>query len=161
MGFHPKTPTPNKDREEFGPGKKDLIICKECKAVYYYKSWHHKIEDYPQLKPSKKINFSLCPACKMIKSKNYEGEITVKNFPEDKKEELKNLIENFGRRAWEKDSQHRVSSIKEDKNNLIVHTTENQLAQRLGEKINEVFGKKNKVKISHSGEDVIRVEIVF
>jgi len=164
--FHHKTPKPKKDREEFGPGKTDIIICKECGAAYYYKSWHHRLEDYPELSQSKPIKFTLCPACRMIESGKYEGEVMVENFPEEIEKELKNLIENFGERARERDPLDRIISIKESKTkrgkNLRILTTENQLAQRLGKKINEVFGKKHKVVISHSdSEDVIRVRVVF
>ncbi len=182
-GFDQKTPKAKKETEEMGPGREDIVICKECEAVYYYKSWHHKLEDYPELKKSKNVKFTLCPACRMEKSGKYEGEIIIENLPEDIKEDIKKLAKNFGKRAKEKDPMDRIISIEEKtikrptarqrrkadsrkeikgQKKLRILTTENQLAQRLGEKINEVFGKDNNISISHSDkEDVIRVRISF
>ncbi len=160
-GFFPKIPKSKKE-EEFGPGKKDIMICPDCEAVYYYKSWHHNLENYPNLNESKDVNFFICPACKMIKSKQYEGEVIIENTPLGIKEEIKNLISKFGETAWKKDPLDRIISVKEKGKKLTILTTENQLAQKLGKKISKVFGKKHKIEISHSdSEDVIRVKVYF
>ncbi len=178
-----KEPKTKKEEEEMGPGKKDIVMCKECKSVYYYKSWHHGLDNYSELKKSKRLKFTLCPACEMIQGNKYEGEVIVENVPEDIKKDIKKLAENFGKRAQERDPLDRVISIEEKKvkrptnrrrreadsrnqikgqKDLRILTTENQLAQRLGEKINEAFGKKHKVSISHSNrEDTTRVYLSF
>ncbi len=159
-------PKPKKEESEFGMGKKDILICKECNAVYYYKSWHHRLDDYPFLKETKNLRFTLCPACRMVKEHRFEGEIRVENVPQKFQTDLKNLIKNFGEKAFEKDPQDRVISINEisttpeGRSNFQILTTENQLAQRLAEKISEVF--KGKCSISHSkGESTIRARIIF
>jgi uncharacterized CHY-type Zn-finger protein len=184
--FQPRIPKSKKIEQEFGPGKVDLLICKKCEAVYWYKSWHHKLDDWPKFKKEDygaDIKFVLCPACQMIKDKKYEGEVILENVPKDLKNEIKKLIENFGKRAFEKDPLDRIISIKEEKvkrvsakrkrgaisrkefKNLVdlrVLTTENQLAQRLAKKIKETFGKKLPILISHSHiEDVFRIKIKF
>ena len=71
-----------KEREEFGGGKRGVVMCPNCKAAYYKKSWHHDIahlegnEDMP-------VSFMLCPADQMIKNKQYEGKVVVKNTPKE------------------------------------------------------------------------------
>jgi hypothetical protein len=156
-------PKSKKEEQEFGKGKKDILICRECDAVYWYKSWHHSIEDYPELKEAKNVDFTICPACLMIKEGKFEGEIILENVPEDLKKEIKNLAENFGKRAFEKDPMDRVISIKEiEKGKIQILTTENQLTQRLAKKIKQTFGQKTKLTISHSKrESTLRAKIIF
>ncbi len=182
-------PKSKKEEQEFGPGKVDVLTCKECAAVYWYKSWHHNLNQISNLKSQKleskikRIKFTICPACQMIKDKKYEGEIILENAPENYKKDIKRLVENFGKEAFKKDPMDRIISIKEEKTfrpsdsrkrgalsrkefkgmkHIRILTTENQLAQRLAEKIHETFGKKLKMSIIHSHqEDVIRTRIVF
>ena len=156
-------PKPKKEEAEFGKGKGDILICQECDAVYWYKSWHHSIEDYPELKESKNVEFTICPACRMIKEGKYEGEVVLENVPENKKEEIKNFVKNFGEKAFEKDPMDRVISVKEiEKGKIRILTTENQLAQRLAKKIKQTFSPKSKLTISHSKEEsTLRATLLF
>lgn len=49
------------------------------------------------------VNFTLCPACQMIKNKQFEGKVTILNVPEKLSEELVNLIKGFCERAYSRD----------------------------------------------------------
>jgi len=182
--YHSSKTPKSKDEIKGGKeGKEDIMICKKCEAIYYYKSWHSHLKNYDELKKSKDIKFTVCPACRMIADGRFEGEVMVRNFPTKIEKELRNLIENFGERAQERDPLDRIISIEKRKTKrpttkqrrkagsrkeirgieeLRVLTTENQLAQRLGEKVNEVFGKAHKVSISHSkDQNIIRVTVAF
>jgi len=176
-------PRSKKEEAEFGPGQVDILVCKKCHAIYWYKSWHHRLSNYPELKESKHLKFVLCPACQMIKDKKYEGEIIIENVPENIKKDIKILAKNFGERATAADPMDRIISIKEKKvrrvtnkrkrgaesrkkfkglTDLQILTTENQLATRLAKKINEIYGRKFSVSISHSHrEDTARIRIKF
>lgn len=181
--FRPRRPKSRKEEAEFGPGKEDILVCKKCKAFYWYKSWHHRLSDYPELKKEKRIKFVLCPACQMIEDGKYEGEVILKNAPQKFYPKIKKLAQNFGERAYREDPLDRIISIKEKKISratakrkrgrksrkeiegkkyIRILTTENQLAQKLAQKINEIFGRKLKVSITHSHrEDPTRVEVDF
>ena len=93
-------------------------------------------------------------------------------------ENIKNLVQNYGERAFKKDPMDRIISFKEvrqkekrgvllrkesdRKSNVCILTTENQLAQRLAKKIKEVYGGKPSVSIFHSHQDKItRIKIDF
>lgn len=179
-----RRPRTKKEEQEFGPGQTDYIICPECRCAYFDKSWHHSLaEDFKKIKETKMVEFQLCPACQMIKDEKYEGEIILENVPEDFKEKIKILAKNYGRRAFELDPMDRVISIEEREvrrvstrrkrgalsrkefeglRDLEILTTENQLAKKLAKKINETFGGKLKVFISHSRkEDITRIRVVF
>jgi hypothetical protein len=181
--FQPRRPKSKKEEAEFGPGKEDILVCKKCQAFYWYKSWHHKLSDYPELRQSKQIKFILCPACQQILDKKYEGEIILEAVPEKFVKDIKTLAVNFGKRASQTDPMDRIISIREKRvkrvtakrkrgaisrkefkglKDIRILTTENQLAKRLAKKINETFGGKLSLSISHSHrEDVVRIRIKF
>lgn len=125
--------------EEFGPGKKDIIFCPKGDAIYYYKSWHHNLEDYQFLKENKNLRFALCPFHQMEKNKTWEGEVRIINGNEEKLNQVLALAKNFAHRAYLKDPMHRILKIKKGKNTLSIFVSENQLAERMAKKINESF----------------------
>ncbi len=123
----------------------------------------------PQEKQSFKFQVSrrLCPACQMIKNKEFEGQLTISNFPPALETDLTKLIRNFCQRAYERDPMDRLISINQLKNqhksaSLVITLTENQLAVKLAKKIKEVF-KKAKIEISYSPapSDVVYIKLTF
>lgn len=155
-------PKSRKEESEFGKGKKDIVICKKCNAVYFYKSWHHQLEEYSHIKEDKKLKFILCPACQMIKDKKYEGEVIMENIPLDLRKNIVNTIKNVGKEAFKRNSQSRIIYIKEiEKNKKIrVLTTENQLAVRIGKKIKSAYHPEMKIQYAKK-ESTIEVKLFF
>ncbi len=153
--IQPHLPKSKKEEQEFGPGKKDIVICSDCDAVYYYKSWHHALEGYKELSEDKGIKFSVCPACQMIKEKKYEGQLIIRNV--SRKEELLNLIKNVAEKAFKRDVLDRIIEIKEGKE-IEVLTTENQLAVSIGKQVKRAFKGKIDIKWSKD-ESVARVAV--
>jgi NMD protein affecting ribosome stability and mRNA decay len=154
--FQPRVPKSRKEEQEFGSGQIDIVMCKECGAVYYYKSWHHRLEDYPELSEEKRIKFTLCPACQMIKDKMYEGQVILKKVPTDKKEEILNLVKNVGERAYQRDPLDRIIKIQEQNGEVEILTTENQLAVSIGKQVKRAFKGDLEIKWSHQ-ESTVRV----
>lgn len=156
--------------EEFGGGKKGLLLCEGCKAVYYKKYWHHSLEKLnisesvnlsKEKKKSPPIKFVLCPACQMIKNRQYEGIITIKNAPARLKSQLIEFIKGYCHRAYLRDPLDRLIDIKDGKE-LVVTVTENELANKLGKKIQNHFGRvKAKTVFSRAPSDVARVAVEF
>ena len=153
---------PHTEEHEIPRGYKGLVLCKNCNAAYFKKSWHHNLRNYQDERRDHQIKFLLCPACKMIENKQFEGEITICNAPVNIQESLINLVETFCHRAYRKDSQHRLIGVKKVKNDIIIITTENQLAKQLARKIQSTF-KTAKMKISYSPApgDVIYITLTF
>jgi hypothetical protein len=103
----------------------------------------------------------------MIKNKEFEGQLTISNFPPALETDLTKLIRNFCQRAYERDPMDRLISINQLKNqhksaSLVITLTENQLAVKLAKKIKEVF-KKAKIEISYSPapSDVVYIKLTF
>jgi len=161
LGWNPpqRGPKSVKEESEAGPGRKEFVFCSGCGIVYYHKFWHHALEDWKHLSGRKRIKFVLCPACLMIKDKKFEGELAVSGIGSRKlKEEIRNVLTNSGELAFRRDPLDRIIEIKEGKNQLVVRTTENQMAARLGKKIKLTFG--GKMTVSHSREeDVMRIKV--
>lgn len=170
-----KLPKSQREAEEFA-AKKGLVLCENCGAVYYKKHWHHNLErlNLPEIKnvadvgkKNTPVKFLLCPACAMIKNKQYEGRIVIQNIPEEIQTELEKLILGYSKRAYDRDPMHRLIEVSKDtpalnKNTWQVTVTENQLANKLAKKIKDTFNKaKSKVKFNAEPGDVAEIVIEF
>lgn len=157
-------PKKRENISEFKKGSREYVICPECSSVYYHKSWHRAFEGDKHFTENKNVKFAICPADKMIKNKQFEGQIILENVPEILRGDLFNLIENMGERAFKHDPMDRIISIKDKKDAIEVLTTENQLAVRIAKKIQNIFGKRidgrGEIKYSH-GEDPARIFLRF
>lgn len=162
-----KLPKSQHEAEEFA-AKGGLVLCSECGACYYKKHWHHGIEKLnlsETEKISKKdtpIKHAVCPACRMIANKQYEGRIVIKNFPEKYVGKLEELVSGFGKRAYVRDPMDRVISVGVRDGRWEITTTENELANKLAKKIKDTFNKvKSRAKFAPEPSDVAEITIEF
>lgn len=157
-----KLPKSQHEVEEFSSGK-GIILCSTCGAAHFKKRWYHGLE---KLNFSEKsdlpVKSSMCPACTMIKNKQYEGRITIKNLPDKYVGELQKLAEGFGKRAYERDPMDRIIVIRKLVNsNWEITTTENELANKLAHKIKTTFNAKSKTHFAPEPSDVAEITIEF
>lgn len=156
--------SPRRPKEMFGGAKKGVVICETCNIFYYKKGWHHDADKFISVRANKDIpvSFATCPACALIKSRQFKGQITVKNVPSAQKTDLLNLVKGYCERAFDRDPLERLISVSAAGSSVTVKTTNNQLAQRLGKKIKDAF---NKVKLTtaylREPGDVANVTIEF
>ncbi|MBI2024984.1 MAG: hypothetical protein HYT03_02795 [Candidatus Harrisonbacteria bacterium] len=164
-----KLPKARSEVEEFY-AKKGILICSDCGAVYWKKHWHHGLEklnksetiSISEFKKEKNLRFLPCPACQMIKNHQYEGRITIKNFPSNSVAKLEELVSGFGDRAYDRDPMDRVIKVEKVSGNWVITTTENELANKLARKIKSVFSKlKSRVKFAPEPSDVAEIIIEF
>lgn len=148
-----------KEEQEYGAGKKDFVVCEKCNAVYYYKSWKHGFADYKHLNENKNIKFEICPACRMIGDKKFEGKIVLENVPKEHKEEVVRNIKNTGERAYKRDPMDRIISVKKSGNNIEVLTTENQLARIIARQVTSAY-KNAKSEITWSKDEGVAQVVV-
>ena len=152
---------PKKKKEGDKKGKKDIVVCPECECFYWYKSWHHSLEDYSELREDKEVRFELCPACKMIKEEKFEGELILENCPEEKKEEITNFVENFAKEEYKRDPLARIVSIEDiAKGMMRITFTQNQVAKKLAKRFKKTFKTKNRVIFSKK-DKTIRIFCLF
>lgn len=151
--------------EQWMKAYKGLVACRDCPQMYFNKKWHDSKENLAvqeRLRTHGK-KFVVCPACKMVKGKQYEGEVAVNNVPLAFSKELELLIKGFDRRARLRDSQDAIIAIQKNKKGYRILTTENQLAVRLSKKIRDVFRNKVDISISYASEpsEYVKVSVVF
>lgn len=159
--YRKKIEKSKKEEQEYGPGKKDIVMCKDCTAVYYYKSWHHRLGSYKHLTEEKAIKFATCPACKMIKSGKFEGRVLFENVGEPYIGEIMRNIQNTGERAYNRDPMDKIIKMKEDGGNIEVFTTENQLARNIARQVERAH-KDVKTEINWSKEEsVVNIVVKF
>ncbi|MCD6094467.1 hypothetical protein J7J39_00985 [bacterium] len=152
---------PKKKSEEGEKGKKDIIVCPECEAFYWYKSWHHSLDEYPELRENKEVKFELCPACKMTKEGKFEGEVILENVPEKIREELVNFINNFNEEENRRDPLARIISVEDIAKGMIrVTFTQNQLAKKLAKRLKKTYKTQNRIIFSKK-DKTIRAFCVF
>jgi len=159
--YRKKIERSKKEEQEYGAGKKDFVVCEKCNAVYYYKSWKHGFADYKHLNQNKNIQFEVCPACRMIKDKKFEGKVVVENVPSEHKEEIVRNIKNTGERAYKRDPMDRIISVKKNGNNIEVLTTENQLARIIARQVTSAYKNAKSDIVWSKEEDVVRVVVRF
>jgi NMD protein affecting ribosome stability and mRNA decay len=156
----PRRQRSKKDEQEFGLAKKEFIICPNCNSVFFDKAWHHSLEeDAKHLTDKKNVRFKICPACRMAKDRTFEGELVISLSKEKlaEKNEIINVVKNSDKQARAHDPMDRVLWIEYKGSEIRVLTSENQLAVRMGKKLESAF-KGGALEIKHShGEDVIRV----
>lgn len=149
-----------KEESEFGLAEKEFILCSDCGSAYFDKSWHHRLEEEKgaHFKAERRVRFELCPACKMGKNKLFEGELVVKlkAKSEKLKTDVLNTIKNSDEQARDRDPMDRILWTEERGDGLHIFTSENQLAVKMGKKLESSFPKST-LEIKHSGEDLIRV----
>jgi len=166
--YRKKIKKSRKEAEEYGPGKKDVAMCESCTAVYYYKSWHHRLRDYKHLNEDKEVNFTTCPACKMIKDGKFEGKVVFENVPESYTGGIMRNITNTGERAYKRDPMDRIINIKSEIRNpksatynVQVLTTENQLARNIARQVERAY-KNLKADINWSkDESTVSITVNF
>ncbi len=149
---------------EYGKAAKGVIVCDTCHDVFFKKGWHKPgTEPLTGTKLSGTgVHFAFCPACKMKKGGLFGGKINIKNIPAETREELFNLIAGFGRRALDRNPQHRIMDVNTKGGEFNITTNNDELASRLGKKIHETY-KKTSFKVSFTSEpqEVCYVEINF
>lgn len=150
-------------REQFlGEAEKGIVLCERCHGVLYQKQWHHA--DSARVNAAKlsglPVHIRLCPACKMIINKQWEGEIFVEAIPQKYEAEVLHLAVAYGKRAEKHDPQDRIIEIKKEKAGYHLKTTENQLAVKLAKKMHQVF-PKTELRISYAQDPAESARVVL
>ncbi|OGW50836.1 MAG: hypothetical protein A2078_15570 [Nitrospirae bacterium GWC2_57_9] len=140
-------------------GASQVSVCERCHAVYRNKRWYADEKMYDGTVKSPGISKILCPACLKIRDNFPGGIVTLKgSYVESHRQELLNLIRNEEDRARGFNPLERIISVRENGfGALIVSTTNEKLAQRLGRAIKKAFHGEVNYKWSHDNK-LVRVD---
>ncbi len=143
--------------------KGTLLRCSDCQAVHEKKAWrapnelsHAKKDPWVARTKEVRWKYVLCPACKDAKEGTYSGMVVIRRIPGKILNGLLSFIRKFGARSRSRHIERRLLSVqkngKNGANEVVVTTTENQMAGRLAEKIRDTYKHQTRVTISFSRE---------
>jgi len=119
-------------------GVKEVAICTGCKALYWNKRWYLDENESTKLSLDMVKNEVVCPACQRVHDKNPAGIVTFSGeYQLEHRDEILNAIKNTEERSRSKNPLARIMEIKQDKGTLVIFTTDDKLAQKLGRDINK------------------------
>lgn len=116
----------------FDPG--ETAVCTECHALYERRHWYFDEEAYFSASTQPDTHKVLCPACHKIRDRYAEGQVTLcaSAFLTAHKDEIRRIIQNEEARAKRVNPLERIIAITESDGGLIITTTNEKLAQRIG-----------------------------
>jgi len=116
-----------------------LAVCESCQAVYMKKRWYLKVAE---AKTAGILAMKVvCPACLKIRDNFPGGIVTLSgDYVIAHKDEFMHLIRNEEQRARGFNPLERVMSIKDNGHgSIVINTTNEKLAQRLGRAMKKAF----------------------
>ena len=135
-----------------------VALCKRCRGIYHNKHWSFDENKYNAFLKKRDITFVVCPACQKIKDGYPEGVVTLRgDFLKKHKEEILNLIKNEEDRAKGFNPLERIINIDESDEKIVVTTTNEKIAQRIGREVYKAYQGKIEYKWSHDNR-MVRVE---
>ena len=119
----------------------ETALCPGCHALFRHRRWFFDEDLYLEVKDRPEVHSLTCPACLKKEHGYFEGEVSVLHSPflNNHREEIMNLIHNEEERAKGVNPLERIVAITEEKNRMIVTTTNERLAQRIGRELNKAY----------------------
>ena len=138
-----------------------ISVCEGCRAVYMNKRWYAEGDVDEIVLRNPEAAKVVCPACLKIRDNFPGGIVTLRGgYVLPHKQDLLNLIRNEEARARGFNPLERVMSVKENGfGSIVISTTNEKLAQRLGRAIKKAFHGDVAYQWSHDNK-LARVEWV-
>jgi NMD protein affecting ribosome stability and mRNA decay len=141
---NPDTVWPRDDIQQFrDPYRPDEhgaagTVCSRCGAIYLHQHWSFDEAKRAQLEQSTAVHEVICPGCKKIADGYPEGIVTLRgDYWPQHEDEIMNLIRNEEQRAMGVNPLERIIDIRREGEELVVETTNEKLAQRIGHRIDK------------------------
>ena len=135
----------------------EVAVCRECKAVYAGQRWELEGQAAQDLANAKCIINTLCPACKKIRDRQPSGIVTLSgSFIQQHEEEIVNLINHENKSAMSINPLERIIDIDRSDSQLVIQTTNEKLAQRIGRAVYKSYSGNVEYKWS-KGNKLVRV----
>jgi len=119
----------------------EASICTDCSALYQNKRWFFDEKLAQRLAGSAKVRQVVCPTCRKIKENYPEGYLTLSGgFFAERKDEVITLLKNEVAKVSSRSVLDRVIKMSEEgKDQLVVTTTTEKLAQHLGRAVYRAY----------------------
>jgi hypothetical protein len=129
------------------------IVCEGCGATYAHRRWTGKGELKDRPAPRRPAKSALCPACKQSRDGVPSGFVYVKGkFSLKHRDEIGRLLRNEAERDAQDNPLARIMGWEETETQLVVKTTTEHLAQRLGHALEKAFDGDVQYDFSHENK---------
>lgn len=137
---------------------RETAICPGCHAISTRKRWRLDEAAYVKLLRMGTARQMFCPACKKIRDSYPSGQVTLKGpFLTWHLDEILRIIANEEKRARQKNPLERIMSLSEEDGRLVITTTDEKLAQRIGRELCKAYGGTVTYRWSHN-DKFLRVQ---
>lgn len=121
--------------------------CPECGAVYDGHRWIPEPDDELAKAAEKHSREELCPGDLRLSKGQVEGEVTLKGrFMKPHADEIKNVINRVAREGRRRNVAARIFRMVEDDGAMVIETTDEHLAERMGKEVVKAFKGKLEIK---------------
>jgi NMD protein affecting ribosome stability and mRNA decay len=118
----------------------EVAICRECRSVYAGKRWELESRASKDLENAKNIVETMCPACEKIRDHMPGGIVRLMGrFVMEHEEEIVNLLHHQNDAAMENNPLERIMDIEDSGGGLVVMTTNERLAQKIGRALHKSY----------------------
>jgi|UniRef100_A0A7V6A567 NMD protein affecting ribosome stability and mRNA decay len=119
----------------------EASLCTTCRAIYQNKRWFFDEKLADRLAGTSKVKEVTCPTCRKIRDHYPEGILTLTGeFLQDHQEEITTLLSKEAERVGRRSVADRIMTMTEQgKNQLVVETTTEKLAQHLGRALYKAY----------------------
>lgn len=136
----------------------EVAICKECRSVYAGQRWELERQATRDLAKAKEIKETLCPACRKIRDRMPGGIVTISGaFVRDHEQEIVNLLNHGSQKAMQINPLERIMDIERSDSGMVVLTTNEKLAQKLGRALHKAYSGQVEYKWSEDTK-LVRVK---
>ena len=119
---------------------RESAVCTRCHAIYQRRHWFFDDSLFNRIVVQRQTRQILCPACRKINDNYPEGEVVVRGaFMQSHRDEIMNLVRNEEERAKGLNPLERIVRITEADGRLVVTTTNEKLAQRIGRALHKAY----------------------
>ncbi len=121
-----------------GPG--EMAVCTRCHAIYQRRHWSFNEELFTRAAADPTTRQVTCPACHKIGDNYPEGEVVLRgDFLRSHRGEIMSLVSNEEDRAKGVNPLERIVRITENDGTLVITTTNEKLAQRIGRALQKAY----------------------
>lgn len=126
---------------EKGKDHPGTIICPRCHAISELKRWFLDEAKYKGLEKRPDVEKVVCPGCRRIEDKVYEGEVfLISPRLAETEDQALNLIHNTEEEARQENPFARLASVDVEDGQIHILTTTRWLAQRIGKEFKKAYG---------------------
>ena len=122
--------------------------CPRCGAVYDGHRWIPEPDAELKRALAKKAHEQrLCPGDLRLSKRQVEGIVTLKGaFMKSHRDEIANLVNRVAREGRRRNVSARIFEIVEDDGDIVIETTDEHLAERMGKEVEKAFKGNLQIK---------------